>query len=225
MARFQSRGEAAELLAERLELYADASDTIVLALPRGGVPIGYSVAVALRLPLDVFNVRKLGVPGREELAMGAVGSGGACYLNHDVIDALKIGSGDIESVIAKEREEIEQRESLYRAGRPPADVLGKRIILVDDGVATGSTMYAAIEALRANGAREIVVAIPVGPAETCSQLATLADQVICLKTPEPFYAVGAWYADFAQVSDDQVRALLAMPKTAKMQSEKNQPQG
>lgn len=206
--RFQNRSEAAELLTERLAAYADAPDTIVLALPRGGVPIGHAVATALNVPLDVFNVRKLGVPGREELAMGAVGSAEACYLNRDVIDALKIDRRDIEAIIARERKEIAQRERLYRDARPPPEVAQKRIILVDDGVATGSTMFAAIEALRAAGVREIVAAIPVGPVETCGQLLAIADSVICLQTPDPFYAVGAWYADFAQVGDDEVRALL-----------------
>jgi putative phosphoribosyl transferase len=221
--RFQSRSEAAELLAERLDAYANAPDTIVLALPRGGVPIGYVVATALKLPLDAFNVRKLGVPGHEELAMGAIGSGSACYLNRDVIDALKIGANDIEAVIAKERKEIEHRERLYRGGRPAPNVAGKRVILVDDGIATGSTMFAAIEALRAGGAREIVAAIPVGPVETCGQLENQADRVICLRTPDPFYAVGAWYANFAQVGDDEVRTLLDRRSAGGGSSEKSRP--
>lgn len=180
----------------------------MLALPRGGVPVGYEVARSLGLPLDVFQVRKLGVPGREELAMGAVGSSGV-YLNREVIEALQIGEAELDGVVQRERALLERRERTYREVRPQAAVFGTTCILVDDGVATGSSMFAAIEALRAQQPECIVAAVPVGPAETCGRLAIAADDVVCLQTPETFYAVGTWYEEFEQVGDDEVRALLA----------------
>lgn len=206
--RFTSRRFAGLLLAERLSRYQASQDAIVLALPRGGVPVGYEIARAIHLPLDVFQVRKLGVPGHEELAMGAIGSGGGCYLNREVIDALHISQGEIESVAKRETAELERRERLYRDDRPRRPLGGKVAIVVDDGVATGSSMFAAIETLRSECVARIVVAIPVGPVETCERIASLTEELICLRTPEPFYAVGTWYERFEQVSDNEVRALL-----------------
>jgi putative phosphoribosyl transferase len=206
--RFRHRREAGELLARRLNRYAGDPNTIVLALPRGGVPAGLAVAEHLRLPLEVFQVRKLGVPGREELAMGAVGSGGGCYLNYDVIDTLHIDRAEIDAAIASGRAELERRERLYHGDRASLTLINKRIILVDDGIATGSTMFAAIDTLRSQHVKEIVVGIPVGPLETCEQLRAEADEVVCLRTPEPFYAVGTWYQDFQQVGDAEVKSIL-----------------
>jgi putative phosphoribosyl transferase len=208
MLRFRSRRFAGVLLAEELNRYAAADGVIVLALPRGGVPVGYEIARTLHLPLDVFQVRKLGVPGHEELAMGAIGSGGGRYLNREVIDSLHISQAEIESVARRESAELERRERLYRDSRPRKDVVGKTVILADDGVATGSSMFAAIETLRSERVARIVVAIPVGPVETCERLRELADELVCLQMPEPFYAVGTWYERFNQVEDDEVRALL-----------------
>lgn len=208
MLRFRSRRFAGVLLAEELSRYAGADGVIVLALPRGGVPVGYEIARTLHLPLDVFQVRKLGVPGHEELAMGAIGSGGGRYLNREVIDSLHISQAEIESVARRESAELERRERLYRDSRPRKDVAGKTVILADDGVATGSSMFAAIETLRSERVARIVVAIPVGPVETCERLREIADDLVCLQMPEPFYAVGTWYERFNQVEDDEVRALL-----------------
>jgi putative phosphoribosyl transferase len=207
--RFKSRRFAGLLLAERLLRYQASQEAIVLALPRGGVPIGYEIARVLHLPLDVFQVRKLGVPGHEELAMGAIGSGGGRYLNREVIDSLHISQGEIESVTRRETAELERRERLYRDNRPRRALAGRLAIVVDDGVATGSSMFAAIETLRSERVARIVVAIPVGPIETCESIARTADELTCLQTPEPFYAVGTWYERFEQVSDDEVRDLLA----------------
>jgi putative phosphoribosyl transferase len=181
----------------------------VLALPRGGVPVGYAVARALGIPLDVFLVRKLGVPGEEELAMGAVASGGIRVLNQTVVRALAVSAEQIEAVARRETEELARRERLYRGDRPPPDVRGRRVILVDDGIATGASMRGAIAAVRARGAGRIVVAVPVAAAATAAALAAEAEEVVCLATPEPFHAVGIWYREFAQTSDEEVRALLA----------------
>ncbi len=207
--RFKSRRFAGLLLAERLLRLEEEPNAIVLALPRGGVPVGYEIARALHLALDVFQVRKLGVPGHEELAMGAIGSGGGRYLNREVIDALHISQDEIESVTKREKAELERRERLYRNNRPRRALGGKIAIVVDDGVATGSSMFAAIETLRSERVERIVVAVPVGPIETCERIAAMADELICLRMPEPFYAVGTWYERFEQVDDDEVNALLA----------------
>jgi putative phosphoribosyl transferase len=188
-------------------------DAVVLGLARGGVPVASEVARALDLPLDVFAVRKLGVPGHEELAMGAIASGGVRVLNDDVIEHLSPPEDVIESVSAHEQEELDRRERSYRDGREPVAVAGRTAILVDDGLATGSSMRAAVKALRQRGAVRIVVAVPVAPPAVCVELESEADTVVCACTPEPFHAVGAWYDDFAQVTDDDVRRTLAEAKT------------
>jgi putative phosphoribosyl transferase len=206
---FADRREAGRFLASKLKEYADRPDVLVLALPRGGVPVAYEVAQALHAPLDIFLVRKLGLPGREELAMGAIASGGVIVLNEDVVRALGITQDVLESVIAAEHKELERRERSYRGDRPPPDVRGRTVILVDDGLATGSTMRAAVAALRRQGPARIVVAVPIGAPETCSEFEREADDVICAVTPEPFYAVGLWYGDFSQTTDEEVRELLA----------------
>jgi putative phosphoribosyl transferase len=207
--RFQNRVEAGRVLAERLIEYAGREDVLVLALPRGGVPVAYEVAKALGAPLDVFIVRKLGVPGHEELAMGAIASGGVVVLNDEVVRGLKIPREVIEQVARAELAELRRREREYRGDRPPPDVRGKTVILVDDGLATGSTMRAAAVALRRLGPTRIVVAVPVAAAETCEEFRQEVDETVCAITPEPFYAVGLWYEDFSQTTDEEVRELLA----------------
>ena len=207
--RFRDRTEAGRRLAERLTAYADRPDVLVLALPRGGVPVAYEVARALRAPLDVFLVRKLGVPGYEELAMGAVATGGVRVLNDQIVAGLRIPDHVIEAVAEAEQQELARRERVYRGDRPPPDVRHRTVILVDDGLATGATMQAAIKALRALPPARIVVAVPTGSPETCEQLKAQADEVICAITPEPFHAVGLWYEDFTQTTDEEVRDLLA----------------
>jgi predicted phosphoribosyltransferase len=206
--RFQDRREGGERLAERLRDYANRTDVIVLALPRGGVPVGFEVAEALRAPLDVFVVRKLGVPGHEELAMGALASGGVQVLDDELIRLARVSAGDIERLTAATSAELSRQEARYRGDRPFPDVNGKTVILVDDGLATGSTMRAAVHALRAQRPAAIVVAVPVGAPETCDALRAVADAVVCLDTPDPFRAVGLWYEDFSQTTDDDVHALL-----------------
>ena len=207
--RFRDRTEAGRLLAAKLGHYANRPDVIVLALPRGGVPVAYEVARALNAPLEVFIVRKLGVPGYEELAMGAVASGGLRVLNDEVVRALQIPDYVIDAVAAWEVQEIARREREYRGDRPPPDVKGRTVILVDDGLATGSTMLAAVKALRQQQPARIVVAVPTAAAETCDALKAEVDEIICAVTPEPFYAVGFWYENFTQTSDEEVRELLA----------------
>jgi putative phosphoribosyl transferase len=205
---FRDRTEAGQILADKLASYAHRPDVLVLALPRGGVPVGYEVAQALHVPLDVFLVRKLGLPGQEELAMGAIASGNTRVLNEEVVHKLDIPEEVIDAVAAEEQQELSRRERDYRAGRPPPDVRGRTIILVDDGLATGSTMRAAVAALRQQEPARIVVAVPVGAPETCVELGYEADEVVCVETPEPFYAVGAWYENFSQTTDEEVRDLL-----------------
>jgi predicted phosphoribosyltransferase len=209
LGRFRDRGAAGRGLAGRLRKYAGRDDVIVLALPRGGVPVALPVAEALGAPLDVFLVRKLGVPGREELAMGAIASGGVRVLNRDVVAALRIANRVIDAVAEREARELERRERLYRHGRPAVDVAGRTVILVDDGLATGSTMRAAATALRLRRPARIVIAVPAAPPETCDELRREADEVVCAITPDPFFAVGEWYDDFRQTTDDEVRELLA----------------
>jgi predicted phosphoribosyltransferase len=205
---FRDRREAGRFLAEKLSFYANRPDVIVLALPRGGVPVAYEVARALNVPLDVFPVRKLGVPGHDELAMGAIAPGGVRILNDEVVRALGIPDYSIDAVAAKEQQELTRRERLYRGDRPPPEVRGKTVLLVDDGLATGATMLAAIKALRQQEAGRIVVAVPIASPETCDQMRGHVDDIICAVTPEPFYAVGLWYENFSQTSDEEVRDLL-----------------
>ncbi len=206
--QFQDRIEAGRMLASQLEQYARRPDALVLGLPRGGVPVAFEVARALHLPLDVMLVRKLGVPGQEELAMGAIASGGRRILNAHVIEDLGIPAHIIDMVTARECQELERRERLYRGSRPAANVRGRVVILVDDGIATGATMRAAIAALRQAGAASIVVAVPVAPPPVCADLRDEADEVICLMTPALFFGVGRWYQDFSPTTDDEVRFLL-----------------
>jgi putative phosphoribosyl transferase len=205
---FANRTEAGQELALRLKKYANRDDVIVLGAPRGGVPIAFEVATALRAPLDVFVLRKLGVPGREEFAFGAIASGGVRILDRRTIEGLGITGLDIERVTRAEKQELERRERAYRGGRPPLEVSGLTVILVDDGIATGSSMLAAIRALRQMKPLRIVIAVPVAPASTCSRLRFEADELVCLEMPEPFYGVGQFYDDFWQVSDEEVKDLL-----------------
>ena len=206
---FRDRRAAGQVLAAKLAPYANRSDVVVLALPRGGVPVGYEVARALRAPLDVFVVRKLGVPGYEELAMGAVASGDIRVLNDPIVRDLHIPDYVIDRVAAEEGEELARRERAYRGGRPPLDMRDRTVILVDDGLATGATMRAAVKALRQHEPAPIIVAVPTASPETCEELKTEVDEVVCAITPEPFYAVGYWYEDFTQTTDQEVRELLA----------------
>jgi putative phosphoribosyl transferase len=205
---FRDRADAGRALARRLRAYANRPDVLVLALPRGGVPVAYEVARALRAPLDGFLVRKLGVPGQEELAMGAIATGGVRVLNDDVVRLLQIPDEVIDSVAEVQWRELERREREYRDDRPPPAVRDKTVILIDDGLATGSTMRAAVAALRQQGPARIVVAVPVASAATCEDFRDEVDDVVCVQTPEPFYAVGSWYDDFTQTSDAEVHALL-----------------
>jgi predicted phosphoribosyltransferase len=205
---FQDRREAGRLLATRLTAYADNPDVLVLALPRGGVPVAYEVAKALKAPLDVFLVRKLGVPGHEELGMGAIASGGVRILNESVVEGLDITPATIEAVTAKEQQELERRERDYRDDRPAPDVRGRVVILIDDGLATGATMRAAAAALRQHQPARLVIAVPVAAPSTCEEFKSEVDEIVCAITPDRFYAVGLWYHDFAQTTDDEVRHLL-----------------
>lgn len=205
---YRDRAQAGRLLARKLAGYAGRDDLVVLALPRGGVPVGFEVAQALGAPLDVFVVRKLGVPGQEELAMGAIASGGVLNLSSDIVRAFGVSGPEIEGLVEAERAELERREGLYRGGQPPVEVRGKVVILVDDGLATGSSMRAAVEALRPRSPARIVVAVPVAPRSTGREFETIADEIVCAATPEPFHAVGEWYENFAQVGDEEVQDLL-----------------
>ncbi len=205
---FRDRREAGRFLAGLLEKYRGRPDVIVLGLPRGGVPVAYEVATALGVPLDVFLVRKLGTPGREELAMGAIASGGVLVISDDVVRGLGIAPEVVQQVAEREGRELARREQAYREGRPFPEVAGKVVIVVDDGLATGSSMRAAIAALRGLGPARIVVAVPAAPESTCRELGELADEVICATTPSPFFAVGNSYWDFTQTTDDEVRDLL-----------------
>jgi predicted phosphoribosyltransferase len=205
---YRDRVDAGRQLAERLSSLANRPDLLVLALPRGGVPVGYEVARALNAPLDVFLVRKLGVPGHEEYAMGAIASDGVRVLNEDVIAALAIPDRAVAAVADEEGRELARREAAYRGDRPRPRIEGRTVILVDDGLATGATMRAAALAVAAEEPAELVIAVPVAAAETCEELARIADQVVCAATLEPFRAVGLWYADFDQTTDEDVRELL-----------------
>lgn len=207
--RFADRAQAGRLLADKLMGYARRPDVVVLGLPRGGVPVAYEVAEALHAPLDVLVARKLGVPGFEELAMGAVASGGARVLNEDVIEETEVPWQEIEAATQREMREVQRREVEYRAGRPPIALRHRRIILVDDGLATGATMRAAIASAQSHAPLGIVVAVPTGARETVRALRPLVDEVVAVMTPEPFVAVGLWYLDFSPTTDDEVRDLLA----------------
>jgi len=205
---YRDRRDAGRQLARLLEHYANQPDVLVFGLPRGGVPVAYEVALALGAPLDVFLVRKLGVPGHEELAMSAIASGGVRVLNEELVADLRIPRDRVEAVVAREEAELLRRDRLYRGDRPPPEVQGKTVILVDDGLATGSTMRAAAQALRNQDPAKIVAAVPVAAQSTCESLHDVVDEVVCELTPPDFYAVGLWYADFSPTSDDEVRTLL-----------------
>jgi putative phosphoribosyl transferase len=205
---YRNRSEAGKHLAAQLAKYARRQDVLVFALPRGGVPVAFEVAKALRAPLDIFLVRKLGVPTHEELAMGAIATGGIRVLNRDVVDNLGIPVNVVDAVAARELRELERRDRVYRGDRPEPEVRAKTVILIDDGLATGSTMRAAAAALRQQRPARIVVAVPVSAVETCDEYRMGVDEIICLKTPEPFYGVGLWYEDFSQTTDEEVRELL-----------------
>jgi len=207
--RFKDRVEAGRQLAKALSKYANRHDVVVLALPRGGVPVGFEVAKALHAPLDVFLVRKLGVPGHPELAMGAIASGGVRVLNRDVLDYVRVTQQQLDAVAAREERELSRREAEFRGNRAPLDVRERTVIIVDDGLATGSTMRAAVQALRAMEPKRVIVAVPVGAEQTCEEFRDIVDEMVCLRTPEPFEAVGLWYDDFTQTTDEEVHALLS----------------
>jgi len=212
---FENRREAGRALAARLRTYVGRSDVVVLALPRGGVPVAFPVAEALDAPLDLFLVRKLGTPGHRELAMGAIASGGVRVLNDEVVNWYGITPEAIDEVAREEELELTRREAAYREGRDGVPLEDRIVILIDDGLATGSTMMAAVKAVRQRQPAKIVVAVPVGAPDTCEALSTIADEVVCVRTPEPFSAVGQWYLDFDQTSDEEVRQLLrARTRTA-----------
>jgi putative phosphoribosyl transferase len=206
--RFRDRQDAGVQLAGKLAHFAGLAEVIVLGLPRGGVPVAYEVARALRVPLDIFVVRKLGAPDHRELAMGAIASGGVRVLNQDVVDKLRISAATVYAVARREQSEIERQEKAYRGDLPLPDFSGRVVIVVDDGLATGSTMLAAVRALRQHGPARIIVAAPVAAADTLRMLAREADQVVCVNVPDSFHAVSAWYQEFSQTSDDEVRRLL-----------------
>lgn len=210
---FRNRAEAGRELAARLSSYAHRPEVIVLGLPRGGVPVAFEVARALGVPLDLFLVRKLGVPGQEELAMGAIASGGIRVLNEEVVRLIRLSPEVIEEATRREAEELARRDRAYRGSRPAPELAGRIVILVDDGLATGSSMRAAAEAVRAQAPQRLVVAVPVAARETCTSLAASVDEIICAYTPEPFQAVGLWYEDFSQTTDQEVSELLARSST------------
>ena len=205
---FRDRREAGLTLATKLLKYAGKPGVLVLALPRGGVPVGFEVARALRAPLDIFVVRKIGVPNHDELALGATASGNVRVINREIVESFGINAEVVENAAAREEREVEERERHYRDAREPAAVKGKILILVDDGLATGSTMRAAVTALKQRGPARLIVAVPVAARETCAEFADEVDETVCAETPEPFYAVGEWYEDFSQTSEAEVCALL-----------------
>ena len=211
--RFRNRAEAGRLLAHKLEQYRNMPGLLVLGLPRGGVPVAYAVAIALNAPLDILLVRKLGVPGQDELAMGAIASNGILILNNSVIQRLGIPESVVEAVTKRETKELHRREQDYRGVRPPVDIPGKTVIVIDDGLATGSTMKAAIAALRRQNPAKIIAAVPTASPETCEELKSAADEIVCAIMPEPFYAVGFSYEDFEQTTDAEVRELIQQAST------------
>jgi putative phosphoribosyl transferase len=208
MAPFKDRRDAGRKLAQKLAAYAGQSNVLILALPRGGVPVAYEVALAINAPLDIFLVRKLGLPGREELAIGAIASGGIRVLNKDIIRMLSIPEEVINFVVKRELQELQRREKLYRGDRPFPEVRDRTVVLIDDGLATGASMRAAITGLRAQGPARIVVAVPAAAPDVCHAFQCEVDEIVCAVTPEPFYGVGRWYEDFSQVTDEEVRILL-----------------
>lgn len=208
MTRFEDRFDAGRFLAQQLRHHAGKPDVVVLALPRGGVPVAFEIACALGAPLDVFVVRKLGAPGYEELALGAIATGGVRVFNEEVIQHLGVSESWIEAAIQEQEEELRRREESYRGDRPPVEIENHTVILVDDGLATGASMRAAVRALRLRHPAAIAVAVPIGSRDTCDQFRTEVQEVVCGRTPEPFHAVGAWYRDFTQTTDDEVRDLL-----------------
>jgi putative phosphoribosyl transferase len=216
---FRDRTDAGKYLATKLLSYKDRQDVLVLALPRGGVPVAFEVAQVLRVPLDIFLVRKLGVPGHEELAMGAISTGGVRVLNEDTVDYLNIPEHIIDSIAAEELKELKRRERAYRGNRPEPDVKGKTVILIDDGLATGSTIRAAAQALRPQQPARIIVAVPVSAPETCDEYRIGVDEIICAVTPEPFVGVGMWYLDFSQTTDEEVRDLLERARGEKREKQ------
>lgn len=209
---FTSRSEAGHLLAGRLRSYTNQADVIVLGLPRGGVPVAYELAAALHVPMDIFLCRKLGAPGREELAMGAIASGGVRVLHQDVMDAIGVSARELDEITERESRELDRREKVYRGDTPPPNLSRRTVVLVDDGIATGSSMEAAILALRAQQPARIVVAVPVAPPSTVVSLRPLADELVCLAEPKSFRGVGEFYKDFRQLTDDEVRVLLRRPR-------------
>jgi len=206
---FRNRADAGQVLARRLQQYKNQPDTLILGLPRGGVPVAYEVARELNAPLDVFIVRKLGVPGHEELGMGAIATGGVRILHEGIIRELGISRQTVDIVSEREQAELDRRNRLYRGDRPATAIKDRTVVIVDDGLATGSTMKAAVQAVRQQGPRRLIVAVPTAPAETCEQLAECADEVVCALTPDPFFSVGGSYADFSQTTDEEVRDLIA----------------
>ena len=210
--RFADRRAAGRALAEHLTQFAGRGDVTVLGLPRGGIPVAHEVAASLQAPLDALLVRKLGVPGREELAFGAIASGGVRVLNDDVVSQARLDAATVERVAAAELLELKRRDRLYRGDRPAVDVRGRTALAVDDGLATGATMRAAVRALRELGAGTVVVAVPVAAWQTCEELTRHADTVVCARTPDPFVAVGLWYRDFSPTTDDEVRELLEVSR-------------
>lgn len=207
--RFKDRKEAGRILANALMHYADRPDTLILGLARGGMPVAFEVAHILKAPLDVLIVRKLGVPSQEELAMGAVAADGVTVINQSIMDQLNISAQALRAVIAKETEELNRRERAYRQGRPQPDISGRTVIVVDDGLATGTTMRAAVNVLRKQNAGRLVVAVPVGSRQACDDLRSEVDEIVCTQIPEPFYSVGNWYQNFSQTTDEEVRYLLS----------------
>jgi putative phosphoribosyl transferase len=208
MTPFQDRREAGRKLAQKLSAYAKEPNALILALPRGGVPVAYEVALALSIPLDIFMVRKLGLPGREELAIGAIASGGVRVLNSDIIRMLSVPEEVINFVAKRELQELQRRERLYRGNRSFPEIRDRTIILIDDGLATGASMRAALAGLRVQHPARIIIAVPAAAAETCDAFRSEVDEVVCVKTPEPFYGVSRWYEDFSQITDEEVRTLL-----------------
>jgi len=211
--RFTDRIEAGQALAKRLGHLTKVPDVIVLALPRGGVPVGFEIAKALQVPFDIFLVRKLGAPGHEEFAIGALAENGVRFINQEVVHQMKLSEAVIEQITTREMHELERRKQQYRGHHLAPNVTGKTVIAVDDGLATGATMKAALQALKGQKPKKIIVAVPVGAADTCDELRRLADEVVCVMTPEPFYAVGLWYQSFPQLSDADVINLLQQAKT------------
>jgi len=206
---FTNRIEAGQKLAEKLKAYAGRTDVLVLGVPRGGVPVAFEVAAALKAPLDILVLRKLGVPWQEELAFGAIAQGGVRFLDRQIMEMLNLTTAEVEQVTAREQVELERREKAYRGDRPPLDVRGRTVILVDDGIATGSSVRAAITALRQMGPASIVLAVPVAPPLTCQRLRAQVDDLVCVDMPESFYAIGQFYLDFSPVGDREVAELLA----------------